>query len=309
MSFVVEKPGVQATLQASPRRSMRHLGVPASGAADPLSMALANRLVGNASDECALECPLGMVSLRVLKDAAIAITGASAAVEVGGHAALMHQTLFAKAGETVSIGAPVAGARTYIAVAGGFTADEFLGSGSTCLPAGFGGLGGRALKAGDKLGIHPVSQDMEALSTPANMRQVFSNSHALRCVPGPDEAVVAGWEFQQHITATRRADRTGIEITGNWPRPEQAALKQSAPVFPGTVQLTPSGAAFVLLPDAQTTGGYPHILQVARVDRHLLGQIRPGDRIQFLRRSPEDAARELRDKLEYFRDWLPDLAL
>lgn len=309
MSFVVEKPGVQATLQASPRRSMRHLGVPASGAADPLSMALANRLVGNASDECAIECPLGMVSLKVLKDVAIAITGAPAPVEVGGRSALMHQTLFAKAGETVSVGAPDTGARIYIAVAGGFIADEFLGSRSTCLPAGFGGLSGRALKAGDTLGIPPVSQEIETLCTPAEMQQTFSNSHALRCVPGPDEGVVAGWEFQQIVTATRRADRTGIEITGDWPRPEQAALKLSAPVFPGAVQLTPSGAAFILLPDAQTTGGYPHILQVARVDRHLLGQIRPGDRIQFLRRGPEAAARELRDKIEYFRDWLPDLAL
>ena len=288
---------------------MRHLGIPASGAADPLSMALANRLVGNAADECALECPLGMVSLTAQIDNAIGIAGASAEVQIEGRPVPMHQTLFLRAGETVSIGPPESGARIYLAVTGGFLAEDFLGSRSTCLPAGFGGMGGRALKAGDVLDTDTAAHDAGSCATPDNMRQAFSNSYALRCVPGPDEGIVEGWETDQEFSATRRADRTGVEITGSWPIPEQAALKPSAPVFPGTVQLTPSGAAFVLLPDAQTTGGYPHVLQVTRVDRHLLGQIRPGDRIQFLRRSPERAAEELRDKIEYFRDWLPDLTL
>ena len=288
---------------------MRHLGVPASGAVDPISMALANRLVGNASDECALECPLGMVSLRALNDVVVALAGASAPVEIQGHSASMHLTLSLRAGETISIGSPKTGARIYLAVAGGFASEVFLGSRSTCLPARFGGLGGRALKVGDKLDVQKESRDIDLLCTPDSLQQVFTNSHALRSVPGPDEHLIEDWDTHQGFIATRRADRTGIELSGSLSSSEHAALKQSAPVFPGTVQLTPSGAAFVLLPDAQTTGGYPHVMQVARVDRHLLGQIRPGDRIQFLRRSPEDAAQELRDKIEYLRDWLPDLTL
>lgn len=309
MGFVVLKPGVQATLQAEPRRSTRHLGVPASGAADPLSMALANRLVGNEAGECSLECPFGMVSLRADADCSIALAGAPASVDIEGRVVPLHQTVVMKAGEMISIGAPQTGARVYLSVAGGFVASEFLGSASTCLPAGFGGLAGRALRADDKLETHASSSDLCLLNTPENMQQTFMDSYALRCVPGPDEDMIAGWEEGQDFVATRRADRTGIEISGSWPRPDEAALKQSAPVFPGAVQLTPSGTAFVLLPDAQTTGGYPHVLQVASVDRHLLGQIRPGDHILFLRRYPEDAAEELREKIEFFRDWLPDLSL
>ena len=102
MSFEVLKPGIQATLQAAPRRQMRHFGVPASGPADPLSMALANKLVGNAVDECALECPLGMVSLKARTDCSIAITGAQVAAHIGNRCVGMHRTLVVMAGETMS---------------------------------------------------------------------------------------------------------------------------------------------------------------------------------------------------------------
>jgi len=308
MSFKVLKPGVQATLQAAPRSGTRHLGVPASGPADELSMALANRLVGNPSSACALELSFGLVSLEADADCAIAFTGAPVEIELAGDKVPMHRTLYIHGGETVSVGAAEAGARLYMAVSGGFLADDFLGSASTCLPAMVGGLKGRALRAGDTLstGESEPSADVE---TPANMHQAFTHAFALRCVDGPDAELISGWESGQDYAATRRADRTGIEIAGSWPPLSNAGLKPSAPVFPGAVQLTPSGNAFILLPDSQTTGGYPHVLQVTRADRHLLGQIRPGDRVHFLKRTPEEAADDLRRKTAYFRDWLPDLVL
>lgn len=309
MAFVVINPGVQATLQAKPRCGTRHLGVAASGPADALSMALANRLVGNPSDTCCLELPFGLFSMRALSDSWIAFTGADAAIEIDGAPVSMHQGLSFRAGETVTVGAASTGVRIYLAVAGGFAASIFLGSRSTYAPAGFGGFEGRALKAEDILETEQAQSKIRVLTTPSAMRQKFTHSLAIRCVPGPDEHLINGWEDSQDFTATRRADRTGIEVAGSWPQVENSALKASAPVFPGAIQLTPSGAAFILLPDAQTTGGYPHVLQVTRADRHLLGQIRPGDRIRFLRRNPEQAAEDLRRKTELFRKWLPDLML
>ena len=307
MVLTVLKPGIQATLQAAPRRGMRHLGVPASGAADPLSMAFANRLVGNPSDTCAVEMPFGMAAFQFETACAVGFAGAHVRIEIDGREVPMHQRLHIRAGEQVSIGAPETGVRIYMAIQGGFSADAFLGSLSTCLPAGFGGLSGRALRAGDRLACDSLQEVSGSEETPAHLRQPFSHTFALRCVPGPDVNRVPDWSAEQAYVATRRADRTGIEVTGPWPKPDRAALKPSAPVFPGAVQLTPSGNAFVLMPDSQTTGGYPHILQISRADRHLLGQIRPGDRIHFLKRTSDEAAKDLRQKTEWFRDWLPDI--
>jgi allophanate hydrolase subunit 2 len=74
------------------------------------------------------------------------------------------------------------------------------------------------------------------------------------------------------------------------------------------VQCPEDGTPYLLAVDAQTTGGYPRIAQVARVDRHVLGQLRSNDHLRLLRRTPEQAAAELHEKLAYWREWLPDIA-
>ena len=61
------------------------------------------------------------------------------------------------------------------------------------------------------------------------------------------------------------------------------------------------------LADAQTTGGYAQLAQVARVDRHIIGQLRAGNHVRLLRRTPEQASADLREKHDYWREWLPDI--
>ena len=52
-------------------------------------------------------------------------------------------------------------------------------------------------------------------------------------------------------------------------------------VQPGTVQLTPAGNIIVLMRDAQTTGGYPRILQLSEQAMNQLSQKRTKDWIGF----------------------------
>ena len=46
----------------------------------------------------------------------------------------------------------------------------------------------------------------------------------------------------------------------------------TAPVLPGTIQLTPSGQLIVLMKDCQTTGGYPRVLQLTEESINILSQ-------------------------------------
>jgi len=153
LTILVEKPGLQTTIQARPRIGQRHLGVPASGPADPLSMALANRLVGNTSFAAALETTLTGVTLRFRCDTVVAVTGATARCTLNDQAVQQHQTIAVKDGDVLVVGAAEQGVRSYVAFAGGLEADVVLGSASTYLPAGFGGHEGRALQRGDALRI------------------------------------------------------------------------------------------------------------------------------------------------------------
>ena len=78
----------------------------------------------------------------------------------------------------------------------------------------------------------------------------------------------------------------------------------SAAVFPGILQCAEDGLPIALMADAQTTGGYPRIAAVLACDLHLLGQVRPGDRVQFLKREPDQAWQDNRRKGELIESWL-----
>ena len=308
MSLTILQPGVQMTLQGAPRGGSRHLGVPASGPADPLSMALANRLVGNTTDATAIEVTFGGAAIRFDTPVSFAITGAPCDGQLADRTVAAHQTQFAQAGETLQIAPTRRGCRIYVAIAAELEADVFLGSTSTYIPASLGGYAGRALKAGDMVSFNGA-REAPALTTPESLQPVCSNSYTIRAVEGPDYPADAQALWERVFTVTQRASRMGIELEGDFPRLPENANRPSSAIFLGALQLPPGGRGFLLLADAQTTGGYPHILQVARADRHLLGQVRPGDRIRFLHRTQQQAADALRSKQALLSSWLPDFSL
>jgi biotin-dependent carboxylase-like uncharacterized protein len=312
MTVRVLKPGLQTTVQAGPRRGQRHLGVPASGAADPLSLALANRLVGNALLAPALETTLTGVSLRFESAAFVAVTGAKAEVRLDGERVKRHRTLAIAAGGELEVGAAQQGARNYVAFAGGIAADEVLGSASTYLPAGFGGFQGRSLRAGDVLPLRPRGEAPRMQRTPKAFRPRAGSSWALRACYGAEVELLSKESrfdlFDTNFSVGRRADRMGLQLDSARFEVSSGGRLASAPVFPGTIQCPEDGMPFLLSVDAQTIGGYPRVAQVARADRHLIGQLRPGDHVRLLWRDADSARDELLSKHDYWREWLPGIA-
>ncbi len=307
MTLSVIDPGLQSSVQAGARTGFRHAGVPAGGPADAVSMALANRLVGQPPEAASIEIAYGPAAFRFGSDVQIAVAGALALVRVAGQEAAQHRTLKARAGDLVEIGPARAGARIYLSVNAGLACEVFLGSASTYMPAGFGGHRGRALRKGDLLDLTPFP-DVAPAETPETLRLPVSRSFALRAVTGPDwpEAATVS---ENPFHATARLSRMGIELEGHFPEFEGGASRPSSGVFPGALQVTPQGRGFLLLADGQTTGGYPHLLQVIRADRHLIGQIRPMDRIRFLMRTQGAAETALQYKQALLQAWVPELRL
>ncbi|MEL6567552.1 MAG: biotin-dependent carboxyltransferase family protein [Pseudomonadota bacterium] len=302
--------GVQASLQGAPRRGSRHLGIPEAGPADPVSMALANRLVGNDLLATCVEISFGGFKARIEVPCTVAVTGASGDIHVSGVAVPLHRTLPLTVGDMLSVNAPRLGARSYLAIASGFAADMAFGSTSTYLPAGFGGHQGRALRAGDTLVAQGPAKLDGVLETPEAFRPVFTQSYTLRACASGETSVLDATSrkalFSEQFVAGRQGTRMGIALTGPSMNLDSDGLMESAPVFPGTIQCPASGTPIILLCDAQTTGGYPRIAQIARCDRHLLGQVRPGDAIRLLERTPEHAAHALAKKRAFLADWLGD---
>ena len=273
-------------------------------------MALANRLVGNAALAPALETTLTGVTLQFAVATFISVTGAIAKCTLNGNSVNQHTTIAIKSDDILIVGSAEKGVRSYVAFAGGLNADEVLGSSSTYMTAGFGGHKGRALQAGDELELSDRSANPSMLETPAEYRLPMLDSWSLRAGRSCETMSIddPARLFETKLTVASRSDRMGIKLEGETFRTDIGGLMPSVPVFPGTIQCPQDGKLFVLSVDAGTTGGYPRVAKVARMDLHLLGQLRSGNSLTFIERTDEDAARELRQKHTYWREWLPDIA-
>lgn len=305
----VLKPGTLTTVQSRSRVGLRHRGIPAGGAADPLSLALANRPLGNRWDAPALEVTLMGPTLRFDKPCSVAVAGGDVPVELNGEPASCLESIEVRRGDVLVVGVIRSGARCYVAFAGGLDVSTVLGSAATNLQAGFGGVEGRGLVVGDQLSALGATTNPQ--STPPRFRLIPGPSVALRTCESAESPQLAAESRERLFTSNwlvdQRADRMGIRLDGASLDVSSDGRMPSAAVFPGTVQCPEDGAPYLLSVDAGTVGGYPRIAQVARLDRHLLGQLRPGDRVRFMQISPDEAAAAMKAKHDYWREWLPEI--
>lgn len=310
MKIVVRKPGLQTTIQSGPRIGSRHLGVPASGAADPLSMALANRLVDNEALAPALETSLTGVTIEFTSSTFVAVTGAIARSTLNGEKIKPHCTIAVREADVLQVGAAEKGVRSYIAFAGGLAADEVLGSSSTYMTAGLGGHLGRAFREGDELSLRDPARSSTLQETPTEFCIPMLDAWSLRVGRSCESDALedAASLFASKLIVGSRCDRMGIKLEGRQFRTNAGAQMPSAPMFPGMIQCPQDGNLFVMSVDSGTTGGYPRVAKITRMDLHVLGQLRPGDSLRFIERDDGDAASELHDKHAYWSPWLPDIA-
>jgi biotin-dependent carboxylase-like uncharacterized protein len=308
--FEVAAPGLQTTVQDAGRPGLGHLGVPVSGACDRRSLAIANALVGNDVGAAALELTVQGPDLLVLVDAIVGLAGADlGGVERGSGRRLapgrVHRLA---AGERLSFPGSTqpTGCRAYLAVPGGIDVPVVLGSRSTCLAAGFGGIDGRPLRAGDRIAsVRPptAGPDEAALLLPAD-------HGSIRVLPGPDPEPLDPLVTREW-TVGAASDRMGLRLDGPpIERADDDGRRGSHGVLPGTVQLPPDGRPIVLLADAQPTGGYPVPAVVATADLSRLGQLGPGMRVRFetidLRAARLALREERRDLLDRIRGLTAD---
>lgn len=287
----VERPGAQTTIQDLGRDGWRHLGVARAGALDPAQAVLANRLAGNQDDAAVLEIALSGPTLSLPAPARIALCGAEAGMRFEDHSGRTHaipggRRVDLPAGR-LRIGTLRNGLRAWLAVAGGIATAPVLGSRSTDLRGGFGGLDGRALCAGDALPIG--AQDVPDVVAPVFAAQWFAfDRHDARTAPiryVPSSLGIAAALAAHAWTVDPRSDRQGLRCAGDalsTALPSSLSTLVSAPVAPGTIQLPPDGRPIVLLADAQTVGGYPRLGHVIAADLPRLAQRRPGDALRFL---------------------------
>ncbi len=296
-------PGPLLTIQDAGRPGLAHLGVPPSGAADPWACTAANLLAGAPPGAPALEVTLGGTWLRATETCTIAVAGADLGAELDdGRRLPPGSTHRLPAGAGLRFGGGPSGMRAYIALAGGVDVPAVLGSASTCLPAGLGGIDGRALRTGDS--VRPVLRGDpggDGRRWPVGLAPHPSVSHGpLRFVPGPDTRHLPSGIARELAARTWRvgesSDRMGIRLDGA-PLPAGREIL-SHPMLTGAIQVPADGRPVILFVDGPTIGGYPVVGVVPRWEWPRLGQLRPGDEITFATQDVAEARAAWRAQLE-----------
>jgi KipI family sensor histidine kinase inhibitor len=290
-------PGLFTTIQDLGRPGYRGSGVPLSGAADRVSLAVANAIVGNVPGAAAIECTLLGPTVRFEQGATVALAGADFPGLPSG------QAIQVAAGTEIMLGHVTAGCRGYLAVAGGIAVPSVLGSRSTFVPAALGGFAGRPLRAGDRLRVgERIDEPLNRGPLPPGLDSV-RRPRVVRVVPGEHAEWFAEAAWGQTFRASSRSNRMGARLEGDPLATAHgggaeggAGSLRSIPVFPGTVQVPPDGCPIILLADAQTIGGYPVFGHVIAADLPIVAQLRPGGDICWEPVSLAEAHAALREQ-------------
>jgi len=286
----VRAPGLLTTVQDLGREGFGPLGVSASGAADAVALRIGNRLVGNDEGAGALEMTLLGGTFYFPDGGVIALAGSDFCAKLDDAPLAVFTSAAVKPGQTLTVGTTKSGARCNLCVEGGIEVPRVMGSASTHLLSGLGGVEGRALRKGDVLQVAAPKQAFRTFRRrAANGRALekLKPRKILRVTDGPQsdwfgekaQRVFYGNAFR----VTEESNRMGIRLDGAALTGTETGEMISEGVSLGAVQITAGGLPIILFVEQQTTGGYPKIANVIAADMHSVGQLRPRDEIRFER--------------------------
>jgi antagonist of KipI len=292
------------TIQDCGRTGMRNWGLPVAGAMDRIALRLGNMLVANEPDSACLEISRGAFSTSFQRSSLVALTGTGFNAFINGRPIPYWQPFLVQEGEFLQL-FPSSTGFTYLAIHGGIRIEPQFGSRSTHLSSKIGGLG-RPLRAGDELPLTVWPDEngqriIDHLKNPApghhirlgNLTIPDYTRSELRFIAGPEYDWFTGEAINllqsAPFTVSETSNRMGLRLNGPELKRKNAAELLSVAVMPGTMQVSPDGQILLLMADAQTTGGYPRIGQLAAVDLHLAAQYQPGKEYHFRQISIEQA--------------------
>lgn len=275
----VLKSGFYATIQDRGRFGQRSFGVPISGAMDLYSSEFANALVGNDKGAAVLEMTMTGAELQFLNPTIIAITGANMTAKLNKQPIDMFKSIKVNVNDILSFGRLESGFRTYIAVKGGFLNQKVLGSVSMTKSI----TKKVKIKNGDTFEINSFSDDIVSKNAKLKFNTSIINENTLEVFKGPEFKKLSKTQqqllFTQDFEVSKHNNRMAYQLLPLFQNNLEPIL--TAPVLPGTIQLTPSGQLIVLMRDCQTTGGYPRVLQLAQKSINIMSQKSTGNAIRL----------------------------
>ena len=281
--IVVKRGGLHCSIQDLGRFGFRHLGVPISGVMDEKSARLANLLLDNAENDAVLEMGLIGPDLFFKMDTWLVVTGAPKKIRLNSSALKLNTLIPIKEGDVLSVKSSSEGVWTYLGIKGGFLTESHFQSRSSYPPAQ---LGSPYLMKGTTLSALSFTTSLyRNTGSRVKISKAKFNNNEIRVLRGPEfDSLNRNQQLQLFNKAFKigsNSSRMAYYLGNNNLEIDNLKDIITVPVAPGTVQLLPSGILMLLMKDAQSTGGYPRILQVLKKDLDRVAQIRVNEEVNF----------------------------
>jgi KipI family sensor histidine kinase inhibitor len=294
--------GLLTTIQALPRYGLAHLALSAGGSVDKEGARLANTLVGNSEDAAGLEITGTGPKLLFHLDTWVAWVGSHCAAQIDGRTISGNRPVFICQGQTLSFGPITQGYRIFLAFSGGIESEFILGGRGSHLSAG---IGDKQVQKGDILYLPKLLREapffeklkQEHLTYPKwSVASPSLSGHGIQLIKAipsmhlnllNDQEQASLWNCVW--TVSSQSNRMGMRLDGNFSISSPIAGIASQGIWFGTVQLPPSGQPILMMAEHATTGGYPRLVETIESERSKLAQLRPGDKIQFVPITLEEA--------------------
>lgn len=310
----IQKPGSYTTVQDYPGRvQLWRIGVPPSGPMDDYSFRLANKIVGNHPHAPGIEVTLDGPTILFHTDTYVSVTGGTTTVTIDGIEKPQWTALPIKRGQVLSVGKVTKGCRVYISIRDGLDVPEYLGSRSTFALGNMGGFNGRVLKFGDIIFLG--QKDLPSCTIPSSISEPISllpkelipeypsKVWNIGVLSGPhgapdfftkesmDNFISSQWKVHYN------SNRFGVRLIGpkpTWTRKDggEAGLHPSnvhdCVYALGAINFT-GDEPVILTCDGPSLGGFVCPVTVAEAELWKVGQLKPGDSIQFVLLSFDEA--------------------
>ena len=275
----VLKPGICTTIQDLGRFGYRSQGVPVSGSMDSISAGFANALLNNNANDALIEITLSGPKLLFTELTNIVLTGAEMSPLLNDEPIQNYRIYKVVDGDILSFGELKKGLRCYLAVHGGLDSDTVLNSKSYYEDI----TSQWCLKKNDVLSYRSGVNEIENHESNIKNMSPFYDTNTLEVFKGPDLALFSSKEQEKILSSTytvsKDNNRMGYQMEEISVEHDKSII--TSPVLPGTVQLTPAGKLIILLKDAQTTGGYPRVLQLTEKSISILAQKNVGNKLHL----------------------------
>ncbi|MBQ7245489.1 MAG: 5-oxoprolinase subunit PxpB [Firmicutes bacterium] len=292
-SIRIASSGPLTTIQDLGRRGYMDKGLSICGAIDKLELSRLNVMLGNEPWEAGLEATFITPRIEFLKDTVFAVSGFDYPIK-------------AKAGDVFESFTMPHGIRTYFAFAGGIDVKPVLGSKSTDIKNGIGGLNGKKLASGDELIISDAAptdfSDVKPISDISIKAFSDESPITLYITSGPQYSDISEDGIKSFLNSEYKvsssSDRMGIRFDGpslSFTSGKDGNILTDG-LAPGAIQITPSGQPILMNVDAQTTGGYSKPFYLASISKQKVAQLRPGDKVKFVLIKTADAVSLYREE-------------